>query len=712
MEPRIEGFEILAPIGSGAMSAVWRARDLRDGRTVALKVLHPHIALKPSARDRFLQELQAYERLRHRNVISCLRSGRDGDAWFVALELLEAGDLRAILDDAGRFPPEIAAFAISEVLSGLAHAHRAGVFHRDIKPENVMLDADGTIKIADFGIAVTVDFARLTAAGELVGTPAYMAPEQVESGTADARSDLWSVGVLLHELTTGSNPFETGNFEATVARVKRRTPAPPGYRAPLVPEELDRLAERLLQRDPALRPQSAEEALGELEPLLLRARAWACRAALLAFVSDPAAQNQIWTAERVDARLSAARSLLRAREPRHAAAALEASIALELDPSAAEAEALVTALSTHVAAVGSPRPSGRIDELERQAEENPASVQALIDLVRLARAGGNSVQAVRAYRWGRRRSGGDRFAFSRLATALGFDLAAHVEGEAPDSLRSRLQGGDARSTSGSGDAGTLVSRLALGVLTALVVLLLWAWLQGGSGEQPVVAAPTPPVVEVAVDPFELMLDKADALRARGDLERAVSLYDHLLDAAEGGPHSAAALFGAGWAYEGLGRLAAAADHYQRLIDEHPDDERIYATRRRLARLLEIDGESEAALQLLRPLRELGDWEDRALVQLESARLLATLGRIDEAFALHEDLLAASAPAWLRARARLERGRVLAQRGSPDAWYWLTAALGDAASGSFVALKAQQLLDDLDAAAPDGDPAAPVGLPGG
>ena len=196
------GFELKRLLARGGMAAVWAAVDTRTGRPVALKRILPEVAEDPEFRSRFVHEVQLHSQLKHPNVLELLEFGSAGEL-YLSMELIDGGTLRTVLDNLGRLPPELALFVAAETLEGLSCAHERGIVHRDVKPQNVMVTRAGAVKVADFGISKTSQMTRLTQTGSVIGTPAYMSPEQATASGLDARSDLFSVGVMLHESLTG-----------------------------------------------------------------------------------------------------------------------------------------------------------------------------------------------------------------------------------------------------------------------------------------------------------------------------------------------------------------------------------------------------------------------------------------------------------------------------------------------------------------------------
>ncbi|SEM42457.1 protein kinase domain-containing protein [Streptacidiphilus jiangxiensis] len=260
-------------LGSGGMAEVYRARDLRLDRTVAVKVLRPELAADPIQRVRFGREARAAASLNHPGIVAVFDSGEGAgphlDLPYLVMEYLPGRTLAQLLAETGPLPPRQALRAVAEVLEALDHAHRAGMVHRDVKPANVMVveDAAATVKLMDFGIARSLGHRpgngpghgsaaaeqALTAVGMVIGTADYLSPEQARGESADARSDLYAVGCLLHELLTGVPPLTADTPLNTVMRRLREDPEPPSLLAPSLTPDVDALVLRALARDPAAR---------------------------------------------------------------------------------------------------------------------------------------------------------------------------------------------------------------------------------------------------------------------------------------------------------------------------------------------------------------------------------------------------------------------------------------------------------------------------
>jgi eukaryotic-like serine/threonine-protein kinase len=252
-------------IARGGMATVYRALDRRLDREVALKVMHDTLAVDDQFVSRFVREARAAARLTHPNVVQVFDQGTDESVLYLAMEYLPGRTLRDVLVERGALTPRESVSVLEPVLGALGAAHRAGIVHRDVKPENVILTDDGRIKVADFGLAgaITGPISR-TASGELLGTVAYLSPELVSRGIADARADVYAAGIMLFELLTGKQPF-TGDDPLQVAyrHVHESVPAPTSV-SPELPLAFDDVVLRATSHDPDERPATADALLAEL----------------------------------------------------------------------------------------------------------------------------------------------------------------------------------------------------------------------------------------------------------------------------------------------------------------------------------------------------------------------------------------------------------------------------------------------------------------
>jgi serine/threonine-protein kinase len=245
---RLGPYEILAALGAGGMGEVYRARDPRLGREVALKVLPPEVAGSEDRLRRFEQEARAAGSLNHANIVTVYDVGKAGDIAFIAMEFIEGEELRTLIGEGRPLPVEKAVSIAAQVADGLAYAHQHGVVHRDIKPANIMVAPSGPVKITDFGIARMRSSGDLTQTGMMLGSPKYMSPEQVIGKRADHRSDIFSLGVILYEMLTGTAPFNGDNVTALMYQIVNFVPPAPSAVNPTVPELLDYIVAKMLTK--------------------------------------------------------------------------------------------------------------------------------------------------------------------------------------------------------------------------------------------------------------------------------------------------------------------------------------------------------------------------------------------------------------------------------------------------------------------------------
>lgn len=263
--PDLVKYRLLNEIGHGGMATVYRALDLRLGREVAVKLIHPHLRQNQEAAARFVTEARAVAKLRHPGIVEIfdISDEKEPERYLVA-ELIRGPSLRKVLKDHGAVPPEVAGCVGLLLCDALAHAHDAGIVHRDVKPENVLVEfeasvGDAAVKLTDFGIAKLIDAQGVTATGQVLGSPAHMAPEQIEGGQVDPRTDIFSVGVLLYECVVGHLPFEGKNPAQVLRRVLEGVCSAPDKERPVVGAQWSSLILRALAKEPDDRYSSARE---------------------------------------------------------------------------------------------------------------------------------------------------------------------------------------------------------------------------------------------------------------------------------------------------------------------------------------------------------------------------------------------------------------------------------------------------------------------
>jgi beta-lactam-binding protein with PASTA domain/predicted Ser/Thr protein kinase len=254
-------YRVTSSIAHGGMATVYLGVDTRLDRTVAIKIMHADLAADEDFAARFVREARSVAQLSHPNVVAVYDQGADGGHLYLAMEYVPGRTLRQLLNERGKLTARESLDIIESVLAGLAAAHQAGIVHRDVKPENVLLAEDGRVKVADFGLARSMSGTNHTKTGVLMGTVAYLAPEQVTGNASDAGCDVYAVGVMLFELLAGQQPH-TGESALAVAykHVNETVPAPSSLR-PGLPHALDALVALATSRDPGLRPADAGQFL-------------------------------------------------------------------------------------------------------------------------------------------------------------------------------------------------------------------------------------------------------------------------------------------------------------------------------------------------------------------------------------------------------------------------------------------------------------------
>ncbi len=296
MPRSFRGYEVKEKIGAGGMSTLYKGVQTALGRTVAIKLLHPGLADDASFIARFEREARAASALGHPNIVSVIDFGSEDDVYYIVMEYVPGTDLRVVLDKTPKLPPEIVLALLEEVAYGLDAAHERGIIHRDIKPGNVLLSTAGQVKVADFGLARQASdierISALTVPGSVLGTPAYMSPEQAAGKDIDHRTDIYALGVMAYELFTGEKPFQGGTYSEIRDQIINHDPPRISKRA-AVTEEIEALVGRMMAKDPDKRflqarnlVRAIEDCMETLDPSggLIKHR----RRYLARFAQDPA----------------------------------------------------------------------------------------------------------------------------------------------------------------------------------------------------------------------------------------------------------------------------------------------------------------------------------------------------------------------------------------------------------------------------------------
>src|ERR671925_635267 len=251
-------YRIIRKLGAGGMANVYLAEDQELGRRVAIKILDGRHAADNSFIERFRREAKNAAGLSHPNIVSIYDRGEAEGTYYIAMEYLDGRSLKELILSRGPAPVHVAIDYVRQILGALRFAHRNGIVHRDIKPHNVLVDAEGRLKVTDFGIA-RAGASQMTEAGSIVGTAQYLSPEQARGSAVDHRSDLYSLGVVLYELLTGNVPFSGDTPVEIAMKHLSSAPEPPSAKRAEIPRELDLVVLRALAKDPKERYQTAEE---------------------------------------------------------------------------------------------------------------------------------------------------------------------------------------------------------------------------------------------------------------------------------------------------------------------------------------------------------------------------------------------------------------------------------------------------------------------
>ncbi|MBK9032644.1 MAG: serine/threonine protein kinase [Myxococcales bacterium] len=270
MIERIGNCRIVEEVASGGMAVVYRAIQDTLGRTVAIKALKSAAATEEHIATRFEREAKSLATLQHENIISVYDFHREHGSLFIVMEYVSGIDLYDLLERSGRLPFDLAAIVALQVARALDYIHYRGIVHRDIKPANIMLARQGGVKLMDFGIARDKSFEDLTEAGIGIGTPAYMSPEQILGDKLDARSDLFSLGIVLYQMLTGGKPFVEDEQRSVMHKIRLERHPRVRKLNPDIPRDLERIVDKCLEKQPRDRWQSAQQVVMALERLLAR----------------------------------------------------------------------------------------------------------------------------------------------------------------------------------------------------------------------------------------------------------------------------------------------------------------------------------------------------------------------------------------------------------------------------------------------------------
>ncbi|HEX4803938.1 MAG TPA: protein kinase [Myxococcaceae bacterium] len=405
-------------IGRGGMATVFLANDQRLNRRVALKVMHQHLASNPEFVERFLHEVRATAGLKHQHIVEVLDYGEQSGQYFMACELIDGGTVHDLLRAMGKFPLPLALEVFAQLLDALAHAHARGIIHRDLKPPNMFLSRDGCLKVGDFGIAKTLGGTALTQTGMLLGTPAYMSPEQALGQRVDQRSDLYSSGIVLYELLTGSNPRDSDNPTTALSKVLNESLTLLYEVEPAIPDFVQRVLDGLLARDPKTRFGSADGVLSLLADEVGRVRVDYPHL-LAECIADPQGRRRQLTHDQALRWFRRAQTRFEEGPASKEAAALWAYNAACLEPGNEEIQRLFREICTTHGLQFAASQNPKVLELEKLLRAEPEKPGVLRQLAQLYRLEGNVYRAALYLRRYLHVRPNDGYAATQLAQLIG-----------------------------------------------------------------------------------------------------------------------------------------------------------------------------------------------------------------------------------------------------------------------------------------------------
>ncbi|HKW14061.1 MAG TPA: protein kinase [Candidatus Krumholzibacteria bacterium] len=330
----IEGYDELEQIGVGGMAAVYRARKVSIDKIVAIKLLFPYLATDESYIERFQREAKAAASIQHENIVNIIDFGESDGSFYIVMEYYDGRTLEQLMKERPGLPPEISIRILLEVAYGLEAAHALDIVHRDVKPANIIVTNTGAIKIADFGLARKTDSATMiTQHGKVVGTPAYMSPEQAAGRPIGPASDIFSFGVVAYELLGRRKPFEGQSYSDVLEKIQTFDPTDVGMVNPLISPELEAVVARCLQKDESERYRSAAALVIDLEAAMEKSQIARDRRQLAAYVKDPERYDAAFAEKTITECLSRGAFFMQKGRSHLDDAVLEYRRVLFLDPS-------------------------------------------------------------------------------------------------------------------------------------------------------------------------------------------------------------------------------------------------------------------------------------------------------------------------------------------------------------------------------------------
>jgi serine/threonine protein kinase len=302
----ISNYKVAELIGSGGMANIYKAIQLSLDRPVALKIMHQHLSMNEGFVARFEKEAKQAAQLHHENIVSIIDYGKENGDYYIAMEYIDGKNLKQLIDSQRRLPLEICILICHQVAEGLKYAHGQNLVHRDIKPANIILSCDGRVMITDFGIAKGDDDLSITATGQMIGSPAYMSPEQAAGKPTDHRSDIFSLGIILYEILAGEKPFKGDTYQAMVTSIMSQLPVSLQKLRVDVDSEIDEIVGKAIIKDQESRYQSAEEFADALYGQLERFKLPPVKKLISSFLKNPSKMTEKLRTEKISNHMESA----------------------------------------------------------------------------------------------------------------------------------------------------------------------------------------------------------------------------------------------------------------------------------------------------------------------------------------------------------------------------------------------------------------------
>jgi serine/threonine protein kinase len=387
-----KNYKLSHEIGKGGMATVYLATEVDTGRQVAIKFLLPSIASNQGFVRQFVEEFRANQYLRHANIVETIEGGEHDGRWFMTMELLTGGSLKDLLREGKRLPLDLGAHVIINVLKGLQHSHHCGIVHQDMKPANLMIQTDGSIKIADFGISKIAGPAQFKETGKIRGTPAYMSPEQAGGKEPNYRWDIFSTGVMFYELIAGFNPFGAKDPQAALKKIVGENPPPLVRSVPTVPFRFEVVIAKMLEKDPDKRYQNADSILGDLQKITRDLQLAYSQDIFREWMEDPETMNLRLAAHRSRFHLEAGKALLAKGKDFADIGLWEVYRAALTDRHNAEAAQLLQTAAQQHHFLLEKSTSMDIQALEKKLADKPDDISLLLQTARVYRTERNPLQ--------------------------------------------------------------------------------------------------------------------------------------------------------------------------------------------------------------------------------------------------------------------------------------------------------------------------------